>query len=107
VQALLGQLDHRFVEIERRHGGGTQSVENHFGADAAAAPNFQDVLRRERAAGQAPEPGRLSMMLMSGTQGIVHRRTLDGIEFHAVYYTPVGYLLEAIDLGFMDSSSND
>src|SRR6185437_11605358 len=70
VQSSSRQLDHRVVEIEGRHSLGTEPIEDHLGADAAAATDFEHVLAGQVAARQPPEPRRLPPVLMCGRTGL-------------------------------------
>src|SRR5258708_39781044 len=82
VQSSTSQLDHRLVEIERRHVGGAEAVQDHFGADALPATDLQHVLPRQIAAGQSLEPRCFAMMLMCGPRGVVHKGAFNRIELY-------------------------
>jgi hypothetical protein len=98
VQSSSRQLDHRVVEIEGRHSLGTEPIEDHLGADAAAATDFEHVLAGQVAARQPPEPRRLPPVLMCCPHGVVHKCTFDGVELHVADGTPAGYDPKALRL---------
>ena len=50
----------------------------------ATAPDFEHVLAREVATGQAAEPRRFPTVLVRGADGVVHRSPFDGIELHRI-----------------------
>jgi D-tyrosyl-tRNA(Tyr) deacylase len=91
VQSTSCQLNHRVVEIKGRHFLGTESVQDHFGADALPATDFEHMLARQIAASQSLEPRRFAVMLMCRPHGVVHKRAFDGIELHVADGTPAGY----------------
>jgi hypothetical protein len=70
VQSPLGQLDHRLVEIERRHAARAEAVQDYFGADPLPATDLQHVLARQIAAGQSVEPRSLAVVLTCGPHGV-------------------------------------
>jgi hypothetical protein len=62
---------------------GVEPIEENLHADAAAAADFQDVLAGEVPAGQSAEPAGFAMVLVRGTERVVHRDAFDGVELHA------------------------
>src|SRR4051812_19011682 len=91
VQSSLREFDHGLIEVECRHIGSAETIEDDFGAHALAAADFEHVLPRQVAAGQSLEPRRLAMVLMRRPDRVVHECTFDGVELHVADDTPMGY----------------
>jgi D-aminoacyl-tRNA deacylase len=91
VQSSLREFDHGLVEVECRHIGSAETIEDDFGAHALATADFEHVLPRQVAAGQSLEPRRLAMVLMCRPYRVVHQCAFDGVELHGGDDTPMGY----------------